>query len=418
METERDMRSAWQPWLLVTIGFGLTVLLVAPAGGQQGTSAPSEIKIGTYLPITGPMAGFGKYGNWGYKYAVDQVNKDGGIFIKAFNKKLPVKLIILDTESKSEKVAAHAERLILNNGVVALLGGMGPPEALPGAAVAERQKVPVVGGPCPLESFRHARPQWNYAWDIFFDENDMTTQQFKAVDMVSSNKKVALFTDNEEDGVVMSKLWVANAPKFGYQVVYRANFPVGTTDYGDIIRKAQASGADIMIAQMIPPDTIALWRQMESLNWKPKAAFLEKGGEVVEFWQAVGKSGQGVGVVGFWHPDMNYPGSKELVEAFEKDTKEKYSQHIATTMVIAQVLMKAIEKAGTLDREAINKAIPEAAASQTWTIGTLKFNADHTAALPTVMLQWQDGDTYIVSPKEKATKPFIYPLPSWAELKK
>jgi branched-chain amino acid transport system substrate-binding protein len=108
METDRDMKSAWQPWPLVTIGFGLTVLLVAIAGCQQGTSAPSEIKIGTYLPITGPMAGFGKYGNWGYKYAVEQVNKDGGIFIKEFNKKLPVKLIILDTESKSEKAAANA----------------------------------------------------------------------------------------------------------------------------------------------------------------------------------------------------------------------------------------------------------------------------------------------------------------------
>jgi hypothetical protein len=48
----------------------------------------------------------------------------------------------------------------------------------------------------------------------------------------------------------------------------------------------------------------------------------------------------------------------------------------------------------------------------------VKFAADHTAAQPTMVLQWRDGERQIVHPQDKATKSFLYPLPSWADLKK
>ena len=389
------------------------VLLPACGGQQQQTSAPKEIVIGASIPKSGALAGFGLYEGWGYKTAVDEVNKAGGLFLSKYNAKVPVRLQLYDDESRPEQVTTNTQRLVLNDKVNALLGSATPPLVLAGATVAERNRVPMVTGIAPIRAFLGANPKWNYTWDIFFDELDMTQQQFHTMDTVKSNKEVALFTDNEQDGVVMGGLWEQNAKKFGYHVAYHANFPVGTTDFGDLIRRAQSAKAQIVIAQMITPDAITLWKQMQTLNYHPNAAFFEKGAEPVQWWSALNKAAQGVMVSGYWYPTFPYPGASNLRTRFEKDTGQTYSQHIADTYTSAQVLMDAIVSAGSLDSNAINEAIGKT--NKTYVVGPVNFAAGpggHTSPLPSFMLQWQNGQTQIVYPGKLATAKIVYPLPS------
>ena len=66
----------------------------------------------------------------------------------------------------------------------------------------------------------------------------MTQTQFQASDLIDTNKKVVLFTDTEEDGVVMGKLWEENAPKFGYTIVSREMFPVVQANFSSQVAAA------------------------------------------------------------------------------------------------------------------------------------------------------------------------------------
>ena len=366
----------------------ISVVLAACSGGPQ-TDVPEEIVIGASIPQSGVLAAFGSYEEWGYQKAVDEVNEEGGLYLEEYDANIPVRLILYDDESRPETVAENTERLILQDNVDALLGSATPPLVISGAVIAERESVPMVTGIAPIRAFIGAGGDegWTWVWDLFFDELEMTEQQFLTMDTVESNKKVALFTDNEQDGVVMGGLWEEKAPEFGYEIVYRANFPVGTTEYGDLIRNAQEAEAEIIIAQMITPDAIALWRQMQSLDYTPKAAFFEKGGEPVAWWDVLGESAQGTMVAGYWHPNLDLPGAQELREEFEADTGELYSQHIADTYTAAQVLLDAIERAGTLDKEAINNAIGET--NDTYVVGPIEFTEgpnQRAAALPIFML--------------------------------
>ncbi len=391
----------------------VALVLLPGCGGQQQASAPKEIVIGASIPKSGALAGFGLYEGWGYKAAVDEVNKAGGLLLSKYNTKVPVRLQLYDDESRPEVVTTNTQRLVLNDKVNALLGSATPPLVLAGATVAERNRVPMVTGIAPIRAFLGANPKWNYTWDIFFDELDMTQQQFHTMDTVQSNKEVALFTDNEQDGVVMGGLWEQNAKKFGYHVAYHANFPVGTTDFGDLIRRAQSAKAQIVIAQMITPDAITLWKQMQTLNYHPNAAFFEKGAEPVQWWSALNKAAQGVMVSGYWYPTFPYPGASSLRTRFEKDTGQTYSQHIADTYTSAQVLMDAIVSAGSLDSSAINEAIGKT--NKTYVVGPINFAAGpggHTSPLPSFMLQWQNGQTQIVYPNKLATAKIVYPLAS------
>jgi len=393
----------------------LAVLVLLPAcGGPSQGSAPKEILIGASLPESGALAGFGSYLKWSYTTAVNDVNTAGGLYLSQYKTKVPVRLIIYDDQSLPQQVTANTQRLILRDRVNALLGGPTPPQLLAGAAVAERERVPLVGS-APIRAFLGARQSWSYSWDVFFDELNMTQQQFLTMNTVKSNHRVALFTDNEQDGVVMGGLWTQNAAKFGYTIAYHANFPVGTTDYGDLIRRAQAANAQIVIAQMITPDAIALWRQMQALNYRPAAAFLEKAAEPVQWWAALHQVAQGVMVAGYWHPTFPYPGASTLRQRFEQETGQTYSEYIAPTYADAQLLMDAIQSAGTLDPQTINAAIGKI--NKIYVVGPVDFATGpggHTSALPSFMLQWQDGQEQVVYPTNQATAKLIYPLPSWS----
>ena len=404
-------RKRFQRTIAIFVWLSLSFVLVA-CGGSIASDAPEEIVIGASIPQSGVLAAFGSYADWGYNTAVDEINEQGGVYLSQYDTRVPVRLILYDDESRPEKVTENTERLILKDEVDVLLGSATPPLTISGGVVAEREGVPQVSGSTPIRAFLGAKDDWNWVHVVFFDELEMTQAQFKTMDMVESNRKVALFTDNEQDGVVMGGLWEENAPDFDYEVVYHADFPVGTTEYGDLIRRAQEADAEIVIAQMITPDSIALWRQMATLGYKPKAAFFEKGGEPVEWWATLGDLAQGTMVAGYWHPSMDYPGAAELRERFEEDTGEMYSQHIADMYSVAWVMLDAIEKAGSLDAEAINQAVSET--DKTYAVGHIKFTEGPTqaaAVLPTTMLQWQDGELEIVWPEDQATQPIIYPIP-------
>jgi len=416
----------YRRWYKITGGLAALALALgalAGCGGDDksdggddggGTSAQGDaIDIGASLPMTGALERFGVLSKLGYETAVKTVNDAGGLEIDGTRHK--INLVILDDESDAQKASENTNKLILQSSVTALLGSITPPQNIPVAQVADAKGVPLVVTGTPIRSFIGAAPEggWNSSYVMFFDELEQTKLQFQTMDLVESNKKVALFTDQEQDGIVMGGLWEDAAPTMGYEIAYHAEFPVGTTDYGDFIRRAQESGADVLIAQMIPPDAIALWKQMKSLDWKPKAAFIEKSGNSAAWWQALGTEAVGSMATGWWAPELGYPDADLAQEAFASEAMGNVEiGQSADAYTIAMVLMDAIKAAGSTDPEKINEAL--AATDGDYMSGHIAFDADKAAALDIVALQWQeDGSTAVVWPAEKATAEMIYPLPPW-----
>jgi branched-chain amino acid transport system substrate-binding protein len=59
---------------------GVAVAIALAALGT-GSALADDIVIGASLPLSGPLASFGSFQQWGYKRAVDEVNKAGGITV-------------------------------------------------------------------------------------------------------------------------------------------------------------------------------------------------------------------------------------------------------------------------------------------------------------------------------------------------
>lgn len=383
------------------------------SGGDSGNAEP--IVIGTTLSLTGPLQAFGTNLEIGYETAIDEINAAGGLEVDGVKRQID--LVVQDNGSDGDKAAEQARSLVLDDGAVALLGAATPPITIPVSAAAEQLQVPVISSITPLQAFLGGNPDgYKYAWDVFFDEVQMTQTQFDAADTITTNKKVALFTDQEEDGIVMGGIWESVAPERGYEIVYRGEFPVGNANFASQVSAAMAANAEVVIAQVIPPDGIALLKEMKAQGYDPQIMFMEKAGNTGGFPTISEGLGDGLMAANWYAEGMGLDREQEFIDKFAEQIGGVNSDlgTLVCGYSIAQVLFDAIKAAGTTDAAAVNDAI--AKTDGTFPAGKIKFNSNHTAALPAVQTQWVGNDMILVTDADgKSVNPVIAPMPGLAK---
>jgi branched-chain amino acid transport system substrate-binding protein len=96
------------------------------SGSTTIGDAPETIRIGFVAPFTGPMANF----TVGIYHAADlalaAMNKDGGMYIKEYDKKIPVEIIWGDTGSNTTKASEVATKLATDTKVHILVAEWTP----------------------------------------------------------------------------------------------------------------------------------------------------------------------------------------------------------------------------------------------------------------------------------------------------
>jgi branched-chain amino acid transport system substrate-binding protein len=74
-----------------------------------------------------------------------------------------------------------------------------------------------------------------------------------------------------------------------------------------------------------------------------------------------------------------------------------------------QLLADALERAGTLDRNAIRDALADS--DLMTVIGQVSFNKDGTGNVLNPLVQWINGKMELVWPLDQKTADFVYPIP-------
>jgi branched-chain amino acid transport system substrate-binding protein len=398
--------------VLLTAAAAAGLVACGSSSSSSSTSSSSgPVVIGASIPITGPLAGFGSFVKWGYQHAVNEVNASGGLMVGG--RKRQVKLILLDDKTDPNTTSNNVQQLIRGDHVDALLGSCTPVLVNAGGVVADRSGVPMVTGCDPLEAFKSVK-KWNYVWDIFFDEPDLAAAPFGTLKhyKTPTNHKIAILHDNGPDGQGLGKAWPMIAKAEGYTTVMNAQYSTEATDFSSLVGQAKASGADIVFVDSVTPQAVSIRKQMASAGFTPKVLVIEKGGEPLQFAQALGSMSNGIMVGGYWDPSFPYPGAATLRQQFEQQTGETWSQHIADSYAAARVLFDGISAAGTTDKAKVNAAI--ANTNKTYVVGPVKFDGYHTSKLPLVEDQWQSGQSKVVFSAFPDITPngrFIFPVP-------
>jgi len=104
-----------------------TVALAAAAftGLAAAADVPSEIRLGTLYAASGNFAAISMPVHLGLKLWIDQKNAEGGVFVKPYNKKIPIKLIAYDDQSNTATAATLYNQLITQDKVDILIADSG-----------------------------------------------------------------------------------------------------------------------------------------------------------------------------------------------------------------------------------------------------------------------------------------------------
>jgi len=373
--------------------------------------APEAILIGVDTALSGGMAAHGRDAMLMYQFAVGEINAEGGLYVKEYGKKIPVKLIVYDDKSDPTTAVSNIIRLATLDKVHLALTGPGSFIHVAIAPEAEKHQLLCIGIGIGVETVHEKGYQWYFThFSRHRQYPDIVFSYLNTLPERERPKGVAIWQENTEEGESFARWYREKAPKYGYQIVVDAVYTQRSTDFSDLILKSKAAEAEIVVCVNLTPDAILMIKQMAELGYKPKVIHFQRGVDPEDFYAALKKLADGVFGVGDWNYDYNFTKNDVAVGYYNTMTGKKIPSAMAGSgYASVQIIAQVIEKVGSLDKEKLKQAL----LTETFeTIkGPIRFDETGKAWGVVSIHQWQSGEAPTVWPPEVATKPFLYPYP-------
>ncbi len=401
--------------------------IFAPALVALATTAPSsayaaeceEIVLGSAISLTGKYATNGVHAKNGYEFAIKKIKENGGIKVdgKCYN----FNVIYYDDESKGDRGATLAERLISQDKVQYMLGpySSGLTKAI--APVTERYKIPMV------EAEGASRSLFNKGYKYLFavlstSEQYLASAVTLAEEMAKKDGKeagdikVAIAVENDPFSLDIRAGVLEDAERVGMKVVIDEKLPRDLSDMSAILTKVKLLKPDLLVVSGHSKGAATAVRQIKEQNIKvPMIALTHC--EAADVTGNFGDAADGIlcstqwaETLSYWDPVFgtaaNY--EQEFKSAYPEYKEKKVPYQTAQASAAVMVFMSAFERAGTLDKDAVREAI--SATDMTTFYGRIKFSeAGNNIAKPMVLRQIQNGEYNVVAPSAFASHGLDWP---------
>ena len=392
-------------WLVLVLALALSFGMVLPSVAQE----KKEIVIGMTLCLTGRYAvDVGPFDKM-VKAWENYVNKkEGGLFVKAYNKKLPVRTIIYDDKSDQATAVKFYERLVTVDKCDLLIGPKSSPITFPVTAVAEKYHIPMILATANTPQIFERGFKWivgvnnlSTAWsDAYFDLLE-AEKQAKTIGYVAEDTP---HTREVYEGAV------PNAEKRGFKTVFKEVAPAGTTDFTSILVKLKAADPDVIYVSAFTPFAVTFKKQAKEFGLKPKEWHFTHFDK--SFSGALGKDANYVTGEHQWLPGMPYGNLKKFHEILKvaKIDPEEYLD-VSLRYGALEVAEVGIEKSPSLKPDDLMKSL--------WAVnfesimGPMSFDQKKGHSFfKQIAAQYIDGKYYIISPTKFATHKHVYPNPA------
>ena len=378
-----------------------------------------EIVLGSAISLTGKYATNGIHAKNGYEYAFTKIKENGGV--KVGDKCYNFKVIYYDDESKGDRGATLAERLISQDKVQYMLGpySSGMTKAI--APVTEKYKIPMV------EAEGASRSLFNKGYKYLFavlstSEQYLASAVTLAAEMAekegrkSSSVKVAIAVENDPFSLDIRAGVSEDAAKYGMKVVIDEKLPRDLSDMSSILTKVKLLKPDLLIVSGHSKGAATAVRQLKEQNIKvPMIALTHC--EAADVTGKFGDAANDILCSTQWAETLSYKddlfGTAAEYEMNFKKTFPEYKDkkvpyQTAQASAAVYVFKDAFERAGSLDKEKVRDAI-SATNLQTF-YGGIKFSdAGNNIAKPMVLRQIQNGKYNVVAPSEFASHKLNWP---------
>lgn len=377
---------------------------------SQTASAKDNMTVGFSMSLTGKYAPGAAGQMMSYQLWEEAVNKQGGIYVKKYGKKLPVKLVYYDDKSEADTAVRVYEKLITEDKVDVVLSPYGTSIHFAVAPMAERYKVPIVGSTAASVKLRDIKTR--YFW---FITSCVPDRQMKAlVDLLKqlNIKKIAIIYAQELFPRENLQFLDPYVQKAGFEVLIRKDYPMGAKDLTTLLTQVKGKNPEAVIALCYPAGSFTITAQAKEVGLSPKFFFELVGPATGIFKPKFGAATEGICTMGHWSPKGKWPGAKEFYDSYKakfKRNPDPLNSVLAYTS--CQILQQAIEEVGSFDWEQLRNFVAD---NEFQTInGPIKFAGSENTKTPSMILQWQESDLEIVWPEATSTAKPLYPKPGW-----
>ncbi|UCG11697.1 MAG: amino acid ABC transporter substrate-binding protein [Deltaproteobacteria bacterium] len=397
------------PMLIIWIvGSFFVSLIKLPANVHA--DVPDAIRVGATVSVSGKFATeVGPFQRL-LKAWADEVNRRGGLYLKKYNRKLPLQLVTYDDRSDAATARRYYERLVTVDGVHLLFGPYSSPLTFAASTASEQHQVPFIAI-CANSPKVYDR---GFKWIVcIIDAAPRYTYRYwEMVQAEAKARSVGFVVEDTLHPVGVYKGSRKLAEQAGLKVLVGEVLPADTGDFTPIILKLKKLNPDIVYVSSNIPFAVAFMKQAKELNLSPREFHCIHHSGV--FRQPLGPAADYVLGQSYWEPGMKYSDPDRFLSLLKeaKIDLDDYPWSPAYMMAF-EVAEAAMNQAGTLDPAVLMKTMK---GLRITTLGGPVWFADNgVGTINTYPSQIQHGKYQIVWPAEVATAKHIYPTPAWAD---
>jgi branched-chain amino acid transport system substrate-binding protein len=377
----------------------VVIVIVAAVAAIQLTTTPApsaearNIEIGLVAPISGSP--IGEDMERAARLAVDEINNAGGIYVKDWNAKVNITLILANTVNDAPANAVTPVQYAVETEKVDLLiGGYGSAGTLANEMVAIENKVPYIITGASNQLVTRRGPQGDYggfgpngANSLTSDDHvegltymfhyctttyhysktvvDFFATEMKPMVAPDRNFNLAILYRNDAFGQGVQQAvnyWIQNESLPITLVAERGYDPATMTgNYQTELTAVAASNPDAVLVVDNPDKTPLIIKQgWNEVGLKTVYITIENNQDPA-FYELLGQSGEGQLLESRFNPFME-PSYSTAVQTYAEKFDQHYS-HIMPGMMGADtydafyIAKDAIERAGTVDKAAVRDAL-------------------------------------------------------------
>ena len=220
-----------------------------PATTAAGGGEAKTLKIGTVMPLTGPLSVVSLAFTRGWEIYANEVNAAGGVKIGDATYK--IELVNEDSKGSAEGAGTAASKLVNQDKVQLIIGGLLESEMAaiyqvtgPAGVLYAQAGANIPGSPQDISADKplQVRPFINH------DDTGPIDLDYIAATYPTA-KKIALSVPDIGYDTMVTRL-TADATAKGMQIVAQEKWTWGTTDFVPVMTKLQASSPDVIWAMV------------------------------------------------------------------------------------------------------------------------------------------------------------------------
>lgn len=384
-------------------------------------TAPAVLKIGTLYASSGSFAVASEGQYQGLEYWADSVNKDGGVFVKAFNKKIPVKIIAYDDQSSTAAATSLYNQLITQDHVnllVADFGSVLTSVAIPLAAENHMLLVDPTGSGANFFT-----QKTDYLADVSIPSSTVWPLPLGHFLLDQKISRIAILYDSNDFDASQAETLKATLVAGGVTPVYYHGVPTTESNYTVLLHTIAAHRPDAVIEFGYPPNDIAFLRTLSGSGLHFKMVFTIFPGQLLSLMtKNVGTQAMAYTYTYPTPPLVSYddtnlgPNTADFVNQYQAGMHAAPNFLNVAGYNTGLIMQQMLATAPTFDQVALHQALMDMSGKTKTIIGSFQINANgaQLGELFPVAQLIPSGNALkvtVVYPNDKATAKPVYPAP-------